>query len=223
MVSPANGSAPTAASGDGVHSIDVRWISGVVEIVNGEGDDIVFKETQSAHYQRHGGGEEMDWLVENGVLYINYTKDKARNWTKSGFLFEFLVYDNRKGKHLTISLPRGIKLECLKINSTNAEVSITEGEWSADKIRINTTNSKIRLEAPQGREIKLSTTNGKIVLSLPEETTGFTAVYTKVHGALHCDFPVVITGGTLTYGDGGGQQISISTVNGGISILKLQP
>jgi len=124
-----------------ITSIEVRWISGSVNVVRSSDGQITFQERSRDPIS---DGQALRWGVEQGKLMI-YDTDK-----------QILLPE----KTLTLSFPDAL-VEELRINTTSASVSLEDVQ--ADSIDIETTSGDVRIwDTCQCRSLKAATTSGSI-------------------------------------------------------------
>jgi len=109
----------------------------------------------------------------------------------------------------------------------NVEVLDSSGRFSA-----RTTNGDLRLELRRlfdGGPMDVETVNGSVFLGLPSNARADLSVL-NMNGNFVSELPVVSTTGSLTspvfharLGPGGGGQILLRTVNGGIRLIRERP
>lgn len=125
-------------------------------------------------------------------------------------------------------LVRGVQGEGdLRSVNGNVEVLDSSGRFSA-----RTTNGDLHLELRKlldGGPVNIQTVNGSVFLGLPSNARADLRVL-NMNGDFVSELPVVSTAGTLSsrvfrarLGDGGGGQISVRTVNGGIHLVRERP
>jgi hypothetical protein len=123
---------------------------------------------------------------------------------------------------------RGVQGEGdLRSVNGNVEVLNSSGRFSA-----RTTNGDLHLELTQlldGGPVNIQTVNGSVFLGLPSNARADLRVL-NMNGDFVSELPVVSTAGTLSsrvfrarLGDGGGGQISVRTINGGIHLVRERP
>lgn len=93
-----------SVAADGVSSLDLAWIGGIVEIVPVSGDEIKISETCENPLDDETA---LCWRVENGTLEIKYS---ARR-------------DELPVKYLRIGLPETIELEDVAVDMTTSSIS----------------------------------------------------------------------------------------------------
>lgn len=109
----------------------------------------------------------------------------------------------------------------------NVEVLNSSGRFSA-----RTTNGDLHLELRKlldGGPVNIQTVNGSVFLGLPSNARADLKVL-NMNGDFVSELPVVSTAGTFSsrvfrarLGDGGGGQISVRTINGGIHLVRERP
>ena len=96
-----------AVIGDAVKKLDIHWIDGKVNFVQGSGSAIELSEMSKNPIS---GDKAMRWLVDGDTLRVQYAK--------SGFIsFKSL------NKELTVALPEGLALEDVRLEATSADVT----------------------------------------------------------------------------------------------------
>ncbi|MBA3578688.1 MAG: DUF4097 family beta strand repeat protein [Gemmatimonadaceae bacterium] len=164
---------------------------------------------------------ELDTCTEEGISSRRHTN-----------------YNNDARADLTIQVPRGAHVSAntingsvrvdgmsgeIKAHTVNGGVIVTT---SGGPVSASTVNGSVRAEiGTASREaMRFNTVNGSVEVSLPSETRANLDIST-VNGSINTEFPVTITGrwgpksarGTI---NGGGETISISTVNGSVKLRR---
>lgn len=147
-------------------------------------------------------------------------------------------YESDASANITIQVPRGVHVSAGTVNG-GVDVSGVSGEIKASTVNggvsvatsggpvsATTVNGSVRAEIGTAtREaMRFRTVNGSVEISLPGATSADLDIST-VNGAINTEFPVTITGrwgprsarGTI---NGGGETISISTVNGSVRLRR---
>lgn len=147
-------------------------------------------------------------------------------------------YNNDARADLTIQVPRGAHVSAntvnggvrvdgmtgeIKASTVNGGVTVAT---SGGPVSATTVNGSVRAEIGTAtREaMRFRTVNGSIEISLPSATSADLDIST-VNGSINTEFPLTVTGrfgpknarGTI---NGGGESISISTVNGSVRLKK---
>jgi len=173
---------------------------------------------------------------------INIEADYPRRSGGGGGLLSWL-FGGRRTPSVTITYTITVpKKADLDIDTTNGSVSISEvngriiaestnGKLKIEEVRgsidAHTTNGGIHAEVTDfsdNDDVYLKTVNGHITLYLPRDVEADVSAST-VNGGIDTRFPLTVTGrwgpkklnGTL---NGGGGEIELRTVNGGIDIKR---
>lgn len=213
-------SGDAAVSADGIRKIEIEWISGNVEIREGDGPDIVFSETCD---QELSEKDRLHYRVDGSALII----------TPHGSGFTFSL----PSKDLTVTLPKGYEADRLKIGTVSAdtvvsgirigelEVSGTSGNLNAAvtvrDLKVETVSGgttvtaegirKADVETVSGNvdlifsdspsEIKLHSVSGDAEITLPAATE-FTLKMDTVSGDTDIGFAVTRNKNEYICGDG---------------------
>ena len=156
-----------SVAADGVSSLNLAWIAGIVEIVPVSGDEIKISETCENPL---GDETALCWRVENGRLEIKYS---ARR-------------DELPVKYLRIGLPETIELEDVAVDMTTSSISaegltvkkLTVDSVSGNLIFRNCTVGTVVAETVSGEvqigmrnadaKLKVNTVSGNVSLLVPE-------------------------------------------------------
>ncbi len=183
---------------DTIRDIEVEWISGDVNIEYGNGDSVYWKET-----------------------YIDcYPTDetKLRYWVHDGRLDLRYCQAGQKSKHvyknLTLVLPNDWQGNMLKVSTVNGTNTI---KADAKCIKLATVNGNNDLYTNQSERIEIAAVNGALTLHLPQAPS-FVARCEKVNSTIRNDFHTRRNGDEWTYGDSPTLDITLSVVNGAITI-----
>lgn len=147
-------------------------------------------------------------------------------------------YDSNVSSDLTIQVPRGAHV---RANTVNGGVRVDGVNGQVDARTVNggvtvatlggpvsatTVNGSIRADigTAQREAMRFRTVNGSVEVSLPGQTSADLDIST-VNGSINTEFPVTITGrwgpknarGAI---NGGGETISIGTVNGSVRLRR---
>lgn len=147
-------------------------------------------------------------------------------------------YDSDASASLTIQVPRGAHVRANTVNggvrvdgmSGEVEARTVNGgvtvATSGGPVSATTVNGSVRAEIGTAtREaMRFRTVNGSVEVALPGQTSADLDIST-VNGSINTEFPLTITGrwgpknarGTI---NGGGETISISTVNGSVRLRR---
>ena len=156
-----------SVAADGVSSLNLAWIAGIVEIVPVSGDEIKISETCENPLD---DGTALCWRVENGRLEIKYS---ARR-------------DKLPVKYLRIGLPETIELENVAVDMTTSSISaegmtmekLSVSSVSGNVIFRNCTIGTVTAETVSGEvqigmrnadaKLKINTVSGNVSLLVPE-------------------------------------------------------
>lgn len=176
---------------DAVKDVEINWVSGKVNIVTYDGDDIVLSEESNGKLSEKN---KMRWQLEGNTLRVQYAK--------SG-----LFRVNNISKELTVKLPKSLSLDDVNITVVSASV---EAEISdADKLKIVTVSGEVAVDCKQTNEVKANAVSGGMVLRfertpekietesvsgnvkivLPEDA-GFKMEFDSVSGSMNSAFSV---------------------------------
>lgn len=156
-----------SVAADGVSSLNLAWIAGIVEIVPVSGDEIKISETCENSLDDETA---LCWRVENGRLEIKYS---ARR-------------DELPVKYLRIELPETIELEDVAVDMTTSSISaegmtmekLSVSSVSGNVIFRNCTIGTVTAETVSGEvqigmrnadaKLKINTVSGNVSLLVPE-------------------------------------------------------
>ena len=156
-----------SVAADGVSSLNLAWIAGIVEIVPVSGDEIKISETCENSLDDETA---LCWRVENGRLEIKYS---ARR-------------DELPVKYLRIGLPETIELEDVAVDMTTSSISaegmtmekLSVSSVSGNVIFRNCTIGTVTAEPVSGEvqigmrnadaKLKINTVSGNVSLLVPE-------------------------------------------------------
>lgn len=156
-----------SVAADGVSSLNLAWIAGIVEIVPLSGDEIKISETCENPLDDETA---LCWRVENGRLEIKYS---ARR-------------DELPVKYLRIGLPETIELEDVAVDMTTSSISaegmtmekLSVSSVSGNVIFRNCTIGTVTAETVSGEvqigmrnadaKLKINTVSGNVSLLVPE-------------------------------------------------------
>lgn len=228
-----------------IKNISIDWISGEVDIVPHDGQDIVLSESASRELDER---EKLVYVVSGDTLYV-------KMWEKqTGKLFNGRY---NVGKNLTVRVPEEVasNLSELRVETVSSNVkasalkSVTsklesvsgsmrfddfeseelEASTVSGDIDINGTFTEIKAESISGSieitdavcplRAEIGTISGKGKLTIPDND-GFTVKYEKVSGDFDCDFPITMAKNVATYKNGAAT-FKMTTVSGNLDINKL--
>jgi DUF4097 and DUF4098 domain-containing protein YvlB len=183
----------SAVNPSDVHHIKLEWIAGAVKILSSDSDRITFSEI----HLPNDYSDPLYWTLNNGTLTIKYAK------IESVFRYNFLNFRKLKGKDITLTLPKGLRLESFSVNSVNGGVSADGLGWSAERVNLDTVNGVIAAANIAAAKLSLNGVNGSFTVSSPD--CGSIAAGT-VNGGLTISSPENC------------KSISMSSVNGNLTL-----
>lgn len=229
-----NGSVPAS----NLHSVEINWVDGSVNVTVTDGDSVVFRESSGLEES-----EQLRYRVAGDRLIIQYCKPQ---WS-------FGFFDSPK-KDLTVEIPRSLaeQLLELQIDTVSAPVTaqdltaqscevdgvsgnITFTNCSFSELDVDTVSGSLQLSgeahrvnfdgvsggmtldllvAPQ--KISTDTISGSICLNLPQDAA-FSVELDSVSGKLDNEFPSTQRGDLYYCGQGGGAY-QFDTVSGDVII-----
>jgi putative adhesin len=220
-------------------TLEVKGVNGDVRAVSSSTTDAQVTATKSA--RRSDPASVRIEVVPNGsgvticAVYPD-VPGQDRNRCEPGPNSHSHTRDNDTMVRFEVQVPVGVKFAGRTVNGS-VEGDSLNGDTVSGSVKLSTTGLAVastvngslnlsmgRADWPNGA--KFSTVNGGITLHLPAYLNADLRAST-VNGDITSDFPVTFTGpvtrrslrGTI---GSGGQELSLSTVNGGISLLKLQ-
>ncbi len=130
-----------------IREIDIRWISGEVEIVAVEGDTLRLTE----HEPPQDESFQMHWLVKNGTLYIKFCKSKL-----------FMGFTNWGDKRLTLEVPSSWmdSINGIRVETTSASIDVRDVK--ARSIELDAVSGAIRAQNVTASTLELDTVSGAI-------------------------------------------------------------
>ncbi len=231
---------------NGIHEIEINWVSGTVKLEPTETDRFIVTEK---------GAEDSDstfrYLVKNGKLTIQFAKSRVFGFTRL------------PKKELTVKIPeRYDTITEIELNVVDSDTYLTD--ISAQEIEFRSVSGDLYAEGvvcsmldadtvsgnvsfTQGpnftgslKQFTMDTVSGDSVIktqNAPERAdcdsisgnvtlafancNGFTANYDKVNGSFTSDFPVREISDDKIYGNGDAD-FSFDTVSGKVRIEKLE-
>lgn len=190
----------------GINEIVIEWLSGYCNIIEYDGENIVFEEESTKTIDEK---DQMQYYVEGDRLYIRYYKPKVY----------FGITNVMMKKNLTVKIPKEHKLNNLdidfvssglEINNIYAETCNLEGvSQSLDinnstfgKIDIETVTGKINLNNIEAKKVDIESVSGKIEIE---------GIFETIKGSS-------VTGGFKVKTANAPNKVDIETVNGDISL-----
>ena len=191
--------------GDKIEAVEVDWIAGKVEVTTDKGSLVRFSETASRAISQ---AETMRYWLDGTTLHIKYYK--------SG-----LIEPKYLSKTLTLSLPEGLSLSDLNVNTVSADAFTTD--TAAQNIRITTVSGRIDAADVTANSLMLDTVSGNIKGTLQGQTDTLSA--NSVSGAIELsadtvqDFEVDTTSGEVNLSFGNTPKTGkVNTVSGAVTL-----
>ncbi|MCM1367789.1 MAG: DUF4097 domain-containing protein [Roseburia sp.] len=224
-----------------ISSIDIDWVSGEVNVVYADVENIAIAE--SATRGDITSDFTMRYLAENGELKIKYARSGKWRFGKLQ-------------KTLTVTLPTTVELEKLSVDTASADfdadmlvcknanidtasgdvaigggriaelsIDTASGEAdirldSADRVEADTASGDVDIvlcSAPTS--IDIDTASGDVLIKLPDDV-GFTLEYGTASGRLDTEFSVTQSKDTYVCGDGA-VRIIADTASGDLTLKKI--
>lgn len=128
-------------SSEDIRRVEVNWISGSVEIKQGEGELCVSEVNDSLSED-----EQLHWMISDGVLYVQFCK--------SGH-----ILNSPAKKELSLEIPRGVEID---IGTTSADVFADVLE--VKKADIGSVSGNVKFGIFSGEELEVGTTSGGLTV-----------------------------------------------------------
>lgn len=205
-----------------VENLDIDWTSGKVNIEYHDGSGVSVSEVANRSISED---EKLRWWLDGTTLRIKFAEPKLN------------IFNNLQ-KTLTVSLPKGIVLKTVDIDTTSADISALT--MLADEIKFDTTSGDVNaiitaknlsvsstsgdLDIRQNTDIKtasLSSTSGTVAFTVPsaekismESTSGDISVTVPgTVGTLNLDS----TSGSIKTDIAGVEKAKLSSTSGNIT------
>lgn len=196
--------AGNTAISSGVERLDVEWTAGSVRVIYGEGTELLVEETGNGAIPED---RQLRWWLDGTTLCIRYEKPGFR------------LFGIDRGKTLTLTLPKDLRLASAGIRTVSAEIDLAgfgageielasvsgdiAGSVRCAKLTAATTSGDVTLEAENTAECAASTTSGGISLTLGDGTDRVT---------------VSSVSGKVTLLGGGAKETKVSTTSGSVRV-----
>lgn len=187
-----------------IRSLDIEWVSGNVSVRYGDITYPTWKET----YQTGQADEsnQLRYTVDGDQLNIRFAKPGDWGDSKKG---------KRCSKNLTLTLPRGLVLDKIDVETVNGDVICNADAY---EIEAGAINGNCNINTSVARKINAESVNGSNTVYLPKSTS-FQAEMDKINGGIQVDFPFTKSGKKYTVGNAPYIEIKMETVNGSLSII----
>ncbi|MEJ1971218.1 MAG: DUF4097 family beta strand repeat-containing protein [Lacunisphaera sp.] len=218
---------PLAANG----TIHVENTNGSVEIIAWDKAEVALEAEKSANNE-----EALALLhlkIESGPTRLKIKTEREKSWK---------FWDTANAAvHYKLMVPAGVSLDKIDVVNSNIHVTGVKGSVNLDTVngsidakdlagpgRFDTVNGSIRVAyaalPAHADEISLDTVNGSCTLKLPAGAS-FKLNADTVNGRVSCDFPITLEKsgkhdlrGTIA---GGGTAVKLDSVNGSLTVAKL--
>ena len=167
-----------------VENLDIDWTSGKVNIEYHAGSGVSVSETANRDTSED---EKLRWWLDGTTLRIKYAKP------------QLTIFNNLK-KTLTVSLPEGIVLKNVDIDTTSADIGVPS--MTADEIKFDTTSGDVNAVIT-AKKLSASSTSGD--LNVRQDSDINTAHFSSTSGALAFTVPSA-------------EKISMESTSGDISV-----
>lgn len=145
LAANAGAAGEAVVSTDQISELEIQWIAGSVTIRPGDTEDIRFSETGDP-------SSPMVWRISENKLIIRSCKDEfslLNGWVK-----------NRISKDLTITVPKDWAPREIEINTTSADISISD--LTVNDIEIDSVSGVSRLTNCVAENVSLDSVSGNI-------------------------------------------------------------
>lgn len=183
---------------DNIHSIEIEWINGKIDIEYYDGETIYIEETGNLKYP-------MCYKIDNGTLEIDeyYTEIKASSW-------------NVSNKDLTVKIPNAFKADEFDISTVSSNVYAKEINARDFDFETVSGNGDFQF-ASSPSKIETDSVSGDVKITLPSDVSGYSVSRDTVSGSFSAsDF-----NGESRYGDGS-VLIKSESVSGNLTVNKAE-
>ncbi len=196
---------------DAVHSLDISWIAGSVDIVVSDGDTIKLIESGASENDE----DLMRSKVENGCLIVKFADSGVK------------LFGKQQPKALTVSIPASMcgSVQTLSVDSASSCLTVdgaygdgNESVFSFDRIDVDTASGGVNVKCKSALEVDVDTTSGEVALNGDFGTVEVDAVSAdvKIEGSANKLNLEAVSGSV--YVDGEVVSSNIGTVSGAVVI-----
>lgn len=139
-----------------IHSVDVSWASGDVDIVYHDDDTVLISEETSRELSE---SEMMHYYLDGDKLMIKYNASGIRVFSLRETLSHPFT-DNYK--NLTITLPEDMRLDSVDLEVASATVNTPA--LNADKIGVDSASGAVTLGVKDASDVHIKSASGSITL-----------------------------------------------------------
>ncbi len=219
-------------SGNG--TVDISNVNGRVRITGTDKNEVTVDATKRAESKQKldDARIEVDSSANEFELRTRYPEHDS--W--------FRGYSNPASVEYTITVPKGVRLKASVVNSpleisgitgevhastVNAEVVASGLANSADVTTVNSRAEADFAALPTSGHVRVHSVNGTAIVVIPSNSNAEVRAH-SLNGSIHSDFNLPIErarygpGSRLDgkIGNGGGPEVELDTVNGGIQIRQ---
>lgn len=225
--------------------LSVKNVNGKIQVESWDKEEVkIFAEIKVKNGSRRSLEkfmEKVEITIEGDENDLEIGVDYPKKKGSSSFLKE--LFGNKKPQvtvSFSLMVPKKCDLEASSVNGAvyvenvngSAELRTVNGSVKAQQMKgavdAHTTNGSINVEIDDTElsdDMRFKTVNGSVKVFLPGDIKADLSVST-VNGRIKTDFPVTVEGkwgpkkirGEI---NGGGNEIDISTVNGGVSLNSI--
>lgn len=129
--------------GSAIHTVEINWVRGKVQVQPGGESEIRWDETSNHSLK---DSQRVHYLAENGVLKLQF---RDSSWFHLG---------NSPAKELTVTLPAGINVKLLDIDSVSGDIAVDS--LTIPTVKLETVSGGITAENIKGDSLDLNTVSG---------------------------------------------------------------
>lgn len=203
---------------EAVDCIDLNWVSGNINIVTDDVDEISVSEECDSSNEEF----KLRYLVVDGTLRIQFAKSGKWNFNNIKKELKIVIPKDLKLKKFELDMVSstckldGIKANDIKIDGVSGNINMTDSE--ADTIELNTVSGALDYTGTVSNKVKADSVSGDVRLNLPEDT-GFKAKISAVSGKFDSDFNYTGEKNKYECGDGS-LSIELNAVSGSLRVKK---
>lgn len=149
----------------GIQNVEINWIGGEINVAYGEGSQISLSEDSGLSED-----DQLHSLVKGDTLYIQFCAPRTG------------IYSMPENKRLTVTLPKGMKLNRLDIDAVSAQGDI-QGIQAA-YCRVDNVSGEYTLTDCSFRDLKIDTVSGECSFSGTAQTLDMDTVSGGLTAAL---------------------------------------
>ena len=137
-----------------VRNLDIDWTSGKVTIASHDADTVTLRENSSSAISEDF---QLRWWLDGDTLRVKFAKSGYRH---GGF---FGLFSGPK-KELILTLPAGLELNEVNIDTASAEQEIND--LRAEKLDVDSASGKILIHAEQIENIDAYAASGSVTINM---------------------------------------------------------